>query len=216
MTLQSSTLSTRRSGLTYPNRFARALLLAMQEVMGEHGLESTLELANLGRLSRVPGENTLQRDIDFAEISALNLALDEMYGQRGGRGMALRAGRAWLVKGMNRFGALGGIADPAFRALPVERRLQVALRGLAAVFTHFSDQDCRVEETEADFRFVVLECAMCWGQQAPRPICHPLVGLLQETARYAGNGREFGVREIQCRATGADCCIFVIHKHQLA
>jgi predicted hydrocarbon binding protein len=216
VTLQSSTLSTRRSGLTYPNRFTRALLLAMQEVMGEHGLESTLELANLSRLRRIVTDTSLARDVDFAELSALNLALDEMYGQRGGRGMALRAGRAWLVKGMRRFGALSGIEDPAFRTLPVERRLQIALRGLAAVFTHFSDQDCRVEETDALFRFVVLESPMCWGQQTDRPICHPLVGLLQETARFAGNGRDFSVREIQCRAAGADRCIFVIHKQQLA
>lgn len=212
VTLPSSTLSARKSGLYYPNRFGRIFFLAMKEVMGEHGLEATLELANLRALANPLPPDDLERNIDFAALSALNLALDEMYAHRGGRGMALRAGRAWLVKGMNRFGALSGVNDPAFRALPVEERLHAGFKGLAAVFTNFSDQKCSLEETPTAYRFVVENCAMCWGQEAERPVCHPIVGLLQETARYASNGRDFSVREIQCRATGADHCVFVISR----
>lgn len=212
MTILSSTLSTRRSGYFYPERFTRYLLMALEEVMGQHGLETTLELANLRRLNDPLPDLSMERRIDFAALSALNLALDEMYGGRGGRGMALRAGRAWLVKGMKSFGALAGIEDPAFRVLPVEERLRIGLKGLASVFTHFSDQDSRLEDTPGAFRFHVLESPFCWDQTADRPICHPLVGLLQETARFATNGRDIAVREVQCRATGAETCIFVISK----
>ncbi len=212
VTPPSSSLSARKSGLYYPNRFGRILFLALKEVMGEHGLEATLELANLRALANPLPPDDLERTIDFAALSALNLALDEMYGQRGGRGMALRAGRAWLVKGMNRFGALSGVSDPAFRTQPIEERLHAAFKGLAAVFTNFSDQKCWLEETPISYRFIVENCAMCWGQEAERPVCHPIVGLLQETARYASNGRDFTVREIQCRASGAEHCVFVISR----
>jgi predicted hydrocarbon binding protein len=215
-TLHSAEISARSSGRLMPDRFGRAFLLAMQEVMGEHSLQATLELAHLHRFHvNLPSE-ALTRSLDFSIFSALNLAMDEMYGGRGGRGMALRAGRAWLARGMLQFGALAGMADPAFRALPLDERLRVGLKALAAVLSHFSDQQCSTEDTPSSVRFIIHDSAMCWGQTAPRPICHPYVGLLQETARYAANGREHNVREIQCRASGADRCIFVINKHTLA
>ncbi|MBW4438167.1 MAG: 4-vinyl reductase [Pleurocapsa minor GSE-CHR-MK-17-07R] len=215
-TPHSSDISARTSGSLMPDRFGRAFLLAMQEVMGEHSLQATLELAHLHRLLvNLPSEG-LTRSLDFAIFSALNLALDEMYSARGGRGMALRAGRAWLARGMLQFGALAGMADPAFRTLPLDERLRVGMKALAAVMSHFSDQQCAIEDTPTSVRFIIHDSAMCWGQTAQRPVCHPYVGLLQETALYATNGREHTVREIQCVAAGADRCIFVINKHTVA
>ncbi len=106
--------------LYYPNRFVLSLFLAMEEVMGRHGLDEALELA---QIDQTPPDD-LDREFPFERIGALNAALDEMYGARGGRGMALRAGRAWFAQGMKSFGALTGIADPAFRRLPLEDRVE--------------------------------------------------------------------------------------------
>jgi predicted hydrocarbon binding protein len=200
----------------YPNRIARAYFLALEEVMGKHGVDATLEIASLnGFVGRLPTD-TLERTVDFAALSALNLALDEMYGVRGGRGMALRAGRAWLVKGMNSFGALSGIGDPAFRALAVEERVRLGLRALANAFTHFSDQRSRLEETPQAFRFIVDYSPTAWMRETDKPVCHPLVGLLQETVRWAANGRDYTVREVECRACGrSSSCIFLVNKHPL-
>lgn len=212
---QSSIIGAQSSGLSYPNRFARAFFLALEEVMGKHGLDTLLGMAGLERFIDQPPTDTLERGVDFAVISALNLALDEMYGARGGRGMAQRAGRAWLVKGMNSFGALSGVNDPAFRALPLEERTALGLAALASVFTHFSDQHSRFEDTPQAFRFIVANSATAWSRQADKPVCHPLLGLLQETARWASNGRDYTVREAQCRATGEDVCVFLINKQPL-
>jgi predicted hydrocarbon binding protein len=212
---QSTHIGTQSSGLYYPNRFARFYLLALEEVMGKHGLDATLEIAGLDRyVGRLPAD-TLERAVDFSALSALNLALDEMYGARGGRGMALRAGRAWLVKGMNGFGALSGINDPAFRTLALEERVRLGLRALASVFTHFSDQSSRLEETAQAFRFIVDNSPTAWMRETDKPICHPLVGLLQETVRWAANGRDYTVREVECRACGGSVCAFLVNKHPL-
>jgi len=198
--------------LYYPNRFARDLLLAMEEVMGRHGLDAILGGAGLTTWINKPPNETLDRTVEFAAISRINAALDELYGVRGGRGMALRAGRAWHARGLMRFGALRGIADPAFRALSVTDRTRVGLRALADIFTNFSDQVSHLEESDQQFRFIVKPSPFAYERQAERPVCHPLVGLLQEHLRWASNGREFIVRETQCSATGADHCTFLINK----
>jgi hypothetical protein len=215
VTEQSTHIVLQSSGLYYPNRFARSFLLALEEVMGKHGLDAILEMAGLTRyVDRLPAD-TLERTVDFSVLSALNLALDEMYGARGGRGMALRSGRAWLVKGMNTFGALSGINDPAFRSLALEERTRLGLRALANIFTSFSDQRSRLEETPQAFRFVVDNCPTAWMRESDKPVCHLLVGLLQETVRWASNGHDYAVREVECRACGAPACIFLINKQPL-
>lgn len=213
---QSTHIGAQSSGMYYPNRFARSYFMALEEVMGQHGLDGTLEIAGLNRfVGRLPTD-TLEHTVDFAALSALNLGLDEMYGTRGGRGMALRAGRAWLVKGMNSFGMLSGINDPAFRTLAVEERARLGLRALASVFTHFSDQRSRLEETPQAFRFMVDTSPTAWMRETDKPVCHPLVGLLQETVRWAANGRDYAVREVECRACGSsNSCIFLVNKQPL-
>ena len=203
----------RNTPLYYPNRFAHDLFAAMDEVMGKHGLDATLGMAGLDAYIDNPPPDDLERGFSFESIAGLNRALDEMYGQRGGRGMAIRAGRAWFAEGMKSFGALRGIGDPAFRALPLEERCRLSLNAITEIFTRFSDQATHLEEDGAFFRVVASPSPFAYGRRAERPVCHPLVGLLQEHLRWASNGREFVVRETHCAATGESACIFVINKH---
>lgn len=192
--------------LYYPNRFVTYLLQAMEEVMGQHGLDESLALAAIP----APPPDNLDREFPFERIAALNAALDQMYGQRGGRGMALRAGRAWFVQGMKNFGALSGIGDPAFRRLPLEMRVRLALQAQAEVFSQFSDQASTLEVMPGSLNFIVERSPFALGRHADKPVCHPLVGLLQECARWASNGRDYVVREAHCTATGDAACIIVI------
>ena len=104
----------KKSGYYYPNKFARITLDAMQEVMGENGLNAILNLAGLSEyIGNFPPDN-LEKEYDFADYTALNIALEEMYGPRGGRGLALRAGRATFAQGLRAFGALAGVGGLAF------------------------------------------------------------------------------------------------------
>lgn len=200
------------SGLTLPNRIGRAFFLAMDDVMGKYGLSQLLDHAQLSTyLDNYPPDN-LAREFDFASLSALNQGLEEMYGERGGRGMALRVGRASFAKGLKRFGAMRGIADPAFRALPLAQRVDYGLRGLVSIYNHFSDQHTRLEESTADYTLTIEHCPMAWGRQADKPICHAQVGILQECLRWASNGYEYHIREVACHATGAPACVFQIRK----
>ena len=112
-----------KSGLHYPNRIARIYLQAMEEIMGKNGLNAILNMANLKHLiDNYPPEN-LDREFDFADYSSLNGALEEMYGPRGGRGLAQRAGRASFAQGLRNFGA-GRRRRPGFQSPAAARQAQ--------------------------------------------------------------------------------------------
>lgn len=200
------------SSLYYPNRIARYFFQAMEDVMGQGGLNMVLSLARLDQYVGKPPPDTLDKTFDFASMTALNIALEETYGPRGGRGMALRVGRATFSMGMKNFGILAGINDPTFRALPLEKRCMLGLQALAQVFNNFSDQKSSVEEDGESYRFIVPTSAMCWQRKTDKPVCHALVGIIQECMRWASNGFEYYVVESHCRACGDAECVFIVQK----
>jgi len=82
-----------KSGFYYPNKFALITINALEDVMGKNGLNAILNLASLGNLIDNLPEDNLNKEFDFADFSAINQALEEMYGPRGGRGLAVRTSR---------------------------------------------------------------------------------------------------------------------------
>lgn len=200
------------SGLYYPNRIARLFLLAMEDVMGRNGLNAILSLAGLEPyIDQIPPDN-LARQFDFAAMAALNQALEDMYGARGGRGMALRIGRACFARGLKNFGAMAGMSDPAFQALPLESRGKLGLEALAAIFTNFTDQRSLFIEQDATYELHTDFSPIAWGRTADKPVCHALVGIIQESLRWASDGYEYHVQEVSCRAVGGESCIFRVNK----
>ena len=204
-----------KSGFYYPNRIARIYLQAMEEVMGKNGLNAILNMANLQNLvDNYPPEN-LDRAFDFADYSALNGALEEMYGPRGGRGLALRAGRASFAQGLRNFGALAGAGDLAFKVLPLAAKLKIGIPAMAKVFPTMSDQKSSVEETPTEFIYTMKPCPVCFGRKSDKPMCHAGAGLLQEGLKWLSGGQEFKVYETKCLGCGDDGCVLVVQKEPI-
>lgn len=205
-----------KSGLHYPNKFARITILAMEEVMGKNGLNAILNMAGLTHLiDNYPVDN-LEREFDFADYSSLHAALEEMYGPRGGRGLALRAGRAVFGSALKNFGALAGVGDMAFKVLPLPVKIKVGLPSVAKVFTQLSDQYSTVEERDNEYVYIIHKCPVCWGRKTDKPACYTATGLLQECFKWVSGGHEFRVNEEKCVAMGDDVCSFVIQKEPIS
>jgi hypothetical protein len=204
-----------KSGYYYPNKIARIALLALEDVMGKNGVNAILNLANLQHLiDNYPPDN-LERQFDFADFSAINGALEEMYGPRGGRGLALRAGRATFQDGLRHFGALAGVGDLAFKVLPLQAKLRIGLPAMAKIFSTTSDQYSTVEEKDTHFVYTIHRCPVCWGRKSDRPDCYMAVGLLQAGLKWVSGGQAFRVNESKCIAMGDAVCEFVIFKEPL-
>jgi predicted hydrocarbon binding protein len=206
-----------KSGYYYPNKFARIFIDAMEEVMGKNGLNAILHLAKLDHIiDNYPPDN-LEKAFDFADFTALNVALEDMYGPRGGRGLALRAGRATFADALRGFGALAGVGDLAFRVLPLSAKLKVGIPAVANIFSQFSDQISNVYEEGNDRIVYTLErCPMCWQRKSDRPVCYAGQGLLQEALRWVSGGHEFKVDITTCIAKGDDMGRYVIYKEPVS
>ncbi len=205
-----------KSGLYYANKFGLITIRSLEEVMGKNGLNAILNLAGMSQyVEHYPADN-LEKGFDFAELSAIGTALEEMYGPRGGRGLALRAGRATFAEGLKNFGALAGVADLAFVVLPLHAKLRIGLPAFAKIFVQLTDQITTVEEKENEFIWTIHRCPCCWGRHgADKPVCYISTGLLQESLKWVSGGSEFRVNESKCVAVGDEVCEFVIQKEPI-
>jgi len=199
----------------WPNKMGRMFLLALEDVMGKNGVNAILNLAKLKHLVNNYPPNNMDLGFSFQELSAINQALEDMYGPRGGRGLAMRAGRAGFKYALKDFGALLGMADLAFRLLPLGMKLKVGLNAMADTFNKFTDQVVRLQEESDHFIYIIDRCPVCWGRHSDVPCCYAATGLLQETMHWLSGGKTFRIEEVACIAAGDDSCTFVIEKTPL-
>jgi predicted hydrocarbon binding protein len=205
-----------KSGYFYANKIVRLSILALESVMGKNGVNAILNLANQRHLiDHYPPDN-LEREFEFADFSAINQALEEMYGPRGGRGLALRAGKAAFDGALRNFGALAGVSDLAFKVLPLQIKMRVGLPAMARIFSQTSDQYSTVEERESDFVYTIHRCPVCWGRHnLDKPVCYIATGLIQGGLRWLSGGLEFRVNEQRCISMGDTVCDFIIQKEPI-
>jgi hypothetical protein len=186
-----------KSGYYYANKFALIILDALSDIMGENGLKAVLNLAHLPELiDNYPPDN-LQKEFDFADVSAINQALEEMYGPRGGRGLALRVGRSTFADALKNFGALAGAGDMAFKILPLHTKMRIGVPAMARIFSQMSDQYSTSKEVDDTFVYTIHRCPVCWGRsELDKPVCFIAVGLLQEGLKWLSGGKEFRIKVV--------------------
>jgi len=206
-----------KSGLYNTNNFGRIALLSYEEVLGKPGLNAILNLAGISYLidNYPPGD--MERAFDFADYTAILVAMEEIYGPRGGRGLAQRAGRATFNDILKNYGALAGVSDLAFKVLPLLLKMRIGLSAVARTFTQVSDQYTTIEEQPDSLLYNIHKCPSCWSRTgADKPACHVPVGFLKASLKWVSGGHDFRINEIQCFAMGDDVCQFLIQKDPIS
>lgn len=200
----------------YPERMGRIILQAMEEIMGRNGVHAVLRLGSLEFLIDNYPPATSKLAFPFETISQLQIALEQAYGPRGGRGVATRVGRACFSYGLREYGSQLGLTETAFRLLPLPTKLRLGAKSFAALFNQHTDQRVRIEENATKIFWHIDRCPLCWGRHSDEPSCHLAVGLLQEALYWLSGGKIFNVEETHCIARGDSACTIEIDQMPFA
>jgi predicted hydrocarbon binding protein len=194
----------------YPQKMGRVILLGMEEVIGANAIAGVLRLNSLeGLAQNYPPANN-ERTFPFETVSALQTAFELAYGPRGGRGVALRVGRASFKYGLKEYGSMLGLTELAFRLLSLSTKLHAGTKTFADLFNKHTDQKVSVEEQGGKILWHIERCPLCWERKVEEPACHLAVGLIQEALYWLSGGKVFNVEETNCIAMGASTCTIVI------
>ncbi len=195
----------------YPNRLVRIMFQALEEIVGRNGVNAVLNRASLsGWIDNFPAPDEAAQ-ISFGIIARIHSGLEDVYGPRGGRGIALRTGRACFSYGMRTIGPELGLTEAAFRMLPIASKMEVGSSAFANLFNQTTDQRVRIERANGVLLWHIERCPLCWERKLADPACHMAVGLLQEALYWVSGGKLFHVEETRCVACGDPACTIEIH-----
>ena len=193
----------------FTNALMRQAIMAIGQVMGQRGLKVVLREAGLERYVDELPPDDLEQDVSTVDYAALNQAVEEFYG-RAGKGMLQRIGRASFRYGVEEQATLMGVAGAAIKLMPQKTRIKFILTQMAKSLMDVNqDTSIEVQETPQGFVFADCTCGVCCCRKAEHPICHLYIGSISEAVKWA-TGQEYEVREIECRATGAEACRFLV------
>lgn len=199
----------------YPNQMGRIFLVCLEEVIGKAGVDTVLNQANLSHLIDDYPQKHQEQRFKFEDISAILQTLEEIYGQRGGRGLAQRTGRVCTKLIVREYGPVLGFSDLAFRLLPSEDKLHTCINIIADIFNRFYGQIITLDEDNDYYYWDTERCPLCWGRTSEVPLCYLTVGLIEEAAYWVSNGKTFNVVETACVAMGDRTCRISITKQPL-
>jgi predicted hydrocarbon binding protein len=192
------------------------IIRATEEVLGQAGFNAILNIASLSGFADLSYSPESEHGVSFQQIGLIQQALESVYGPRGGRGVALRIGRACFRYGLREYGRQLGLTQTAFRLLPFHTKISSGGRIFAEFFNQQTDQRVRFEEKEGFFYWHIDRCPLCWEHHSDEPSCHLAVGLLQESLYWLSSGKIFNVEEISCIACGDPSCTILIDQAPIA
>jgi predicted hydrocarbon binding protein len=195
--------------LVIVNALMRQALVAIEEVMGQNGLNAVLRASRLEQyIDHLPPDD-LNPAVNSSDYARLNEAIENFYG-RGGRGVLHRIGKASFEYGIREQSALFGLAGVALKVLPTKARIHLILNRMASVVKKANPQlQVDVEETADGFAYVARVCSICYGRHSGKPICHLYVGSIGEAVRWV-TGQVYQVQETHCLAKGDPYCRFEV------
>ncbi len=194
-----------------PDIVYQAFMEGVEEIIGLTGMHA---LANqVHDLRFDPG--AAQPPVAAESPGLVEEALEGLYGARGGRGIALRAGRSSFKYILRLHGARLGLTDLNFRLLPAPVRLKTGMTSLAGLLSENGLQKAGFFEEEGAWFWRVEDCVLCRGRKSSEPVCAFYVGLLQEFLAWASGGRVYSVREVECKAMGKPACLFRVDQKPL-
>jgi len=201
-----------KSGLFFPNHFVRITLQALQEVIGPGGMTTIYSHSNLTHLAEELPPDDMNKQFDFSDFAALFETLQSIFGSRGARGLAMRAGRITFTHGLTIFDK-GSITEPQPGTGPLgAHSVLIRLNRLSNFLNSVSDQRSIVAAADVPdtYLFTIQVCPNCTDRSSSEPVCAFFEGLLSEAAKTFSGGLDYTTRELQCMAGGAETCLFEI------
>lgn len=196
----------------YPNKWARIILTSAEEVMGPQGVNAMLNMAKVPEyIGNYPPDN-MKKEFPFEGVGQLQKAIWEMYGNRGARVFAVRAGEQAFLEGLAQFKSVSAAAQVAMRVGSLEAKVKLGLEFFSKFFNTVSDQVVEIDEDEKHWIWRITRCPVCWGREEEEACCHLAIGVLQAALAWTTEGKKFRLLETECHAMGADNCVIKIEK----
>ncbi|MDX9863361.1 MAG: hypothetical protein RBT34_01005 [Anaerolineaceae bacterium] len=191
------------------DQFGHLMLEGAREIIGQAGVNAVVNRA------QVLYANDPVTGGDAANVGHIQAALEELYGQRGGQGVALRAGRSGFNHLLRAEGKTMGLTETNYRMLPSQARIFVGLQLLAQKLSAMIARPVEVEEQAACWLWRMENEVQQGSEGLAQNRCFFIIGFLQEYLMWASGGKYHNVQEVTEGEEPGKMCIVQLEKHSL-
>lgn len=200
----------------YPliDAYMRWALEAVEEVAGHEGMAATLRHANLEKYidNYPPEETSVVTNVTWGEYSNLNAGLLTFYG-RAGRGIVKRVGRITAKKAFVHQSDLFNLgAVLAAKTMPVATQIKMGLTAQMAGFKIMCEENNvkwkgTIQDKGRSYHVIIETDPLTAGKSADAMMGWLMEGAMEQAALMAF-GKTLDVKQIACRAMGAEASIW--------
>ena len=198
--------------------YMRYALVEAESALGKQALETILSENDLTQfIDRYPPEKMrLSQTITVGDYANLSAGLMKFYGSTHTHEV-VRLGRMSTKPALENQGKLFNFAArTAIKLLPISSQIKTVLEGIQSDLEKIykaanHDPGVSIIDRGQTWAYVDQCCALCAGKEADVPICWSWVGTLEESLQWL-TGKEFAVKQVKCRAMGAQACIWEVNK----
>lgn len=194
------------------NHFYQTMIEGMQEIIGMPDLETVKSVLSGQRLD---ASTSAEEKIPFNPFASWMAALEQVFGQRSGQGIALQSGRVSFLY-LSRLPAIkNAFSNLEKQLLPAQARIKGGLEILAETMAGECGVQVQVTEDSQNWYWQIAPCPWCLNRAEHTTACHFMIGLLQEYTSWMGGGRYYDVAEVECHAAGTEACMIQIGKQSM-
>jgi len=191
------------------DQFGQLMLEGAREIIGQAGVNAVVNRAQiLYAEDAVAGTQT-------TGVGHIQTALEELYGQRGGQGVAIRSGRVSFNYLLRVEGKELGLMETNFRMLPGQARIYVGLQLLAQRLADMVKRSVVVEEKETCWMWRMDNEPHLDNSRVAKNRCFFIIGFLQEYLMWASGGKYHSVQEVSGGEKMSDVCLIQLEKDSL-
>ena len=202
-----------KSGYYHSNLLTFSMLSTLKDILGDNGLVALLRYANLEELIGVMPPKNLNDGVDFADMSSIFQAVEEIYGIRGGHALLTRCGRKSFDAYRENFAPLMNFLTLELKLVPHDKKVKHGIDFTLKLITHTGTQHLTCLESDIDLVYQIENNAACYGRpRTDHAVCHMTVGAIQGIMLWASSGEDRQVIESLCAAKGDPYCEFHVSK----
>jgi predicted hydrocarbon binding protein len=192
-----------------PNSMIYITLLTIKDIIGDNGLNTVLNRADLNKYRDNFPPNNEKLEVLGSEFAGIIGGIIDIFGERGARPILYNAGRRGFQVAMEKNPAMFGFVGLGLKLLSKRKRIEKVFKVGAEGTNKVFGENQRFYVSDEGFVCELFDCYWCKGLTSEGPICFGEVGLDAEVAKWA-TGDEYDVKEVLCRAKGDDVCKIVI------
>jgi predicted hydrocarbon binding protein len=200
------------------NFLMKVWLETIENVVGENGLKSILHYAHLEKyIDNFPPDNG-KLETPTKDAQALFQSLSDIFGQKGKRGLLLRAGREFARLGVDGRSGIARALEFASRLVPEITKMRLVLEKIVTQYEKMYTFDgngshASLKEEESCFFLTFEDYFESSDIESDIPVCNVNVGMLQYIMEWI-TGHPHRVEEVKCRAMGDPADVFKIWKEK--